>query len=494
MQVRSMVFALLACSAALPALSQASPEEQARGLLDDGRSYRAQGKNKQALDNFNTIVTSFASTSSVDDAWLEVGRFHLEVESSFEKARESFETVAKQYPQSDSAPGAYYYLGLLTLERASGQAEIDDALAQFARVQRLYPRSEWVPRALRASAQTQRRAGQLQEAAALARRVALEYPASDAAPEAQFLVGHCLALLDEPRRAMEEFQQVRNRFPQSEWAQRALPRITALWRLHGSSRPSLTLDPGFSVGSGDLLKDVSALLGTPDGRLWIASDKTKSVVPFDPDGKMGTGYSGPDVRALSLAGDGEVVIAAKLAVRLGSRDIKSVGVPSTKPGEMKPLDDIRAAVELADGTLLIADGDRKLIHRYDSKLAYAGAFADAREREVVRMLLGGEREVVVLSRNTRTVEVFDERGKLLRSVGPKGPGFELKKPVDVALDPERNLYVADEEGGVFVISARGQLLTTLSAAELKKPTALALDPAGAVLVYDDRAQRVLRFR
>ena len=46
----------------------------------------------------------------------------------------------------------------------------------------------------------------------------MEYPTSEAAAAAQFEVGEGLALLGEPRQAMEEFQQVRNRFPKSEWA------------------------------------------------------------------------------------------------------------------------------------------------------------------------------------------------------------------------------------------------------------------------------------
>ena len=69
------------------ASAQNSPDEQARRLLEDGRTYRSQGKLKQALDNFNTIVTGFPNTDSVDDALLEIGRYHLEVEGNVDKAR-----------------------------------------------------------------------------------------------------------------------------------------------------------------------------------------------------------------------------------------------------------------------------------------------------------------------------------------------------------------------------------------------------------------------
>src|SRR6185436_14785324 len=125
----------------------------------------------------------------------------------------------------------------LTMERAAAATDIDDALAQFARVQRLYPRSEWVPRALYASGLAHRKSGRLAEAAE-ARRVALEHPSSDAAPAAQFELAQDLALSGEFRPAMEEFQQVRNRYPESEWSPLALDRITALYRRYGAGKPT----------------------------------------------------------------------------------------------------------------------------------------------------------------------------------------------------------------------------------------------------------------
>jgi len=75
-------------------------------------------------------------------------------------------------------------------------------------------------------------------------------------------------------------------------------------------------------------------------------------------------------------------------------------------------------------------------------------------------------------------------------VGPTG----LKRPSDVAVDAFRNLYVADEELGVLVFNPQGQLLATIASPEMKRPRALTLDATGAVLVYDDRAERVLRYR
>jgi TolA-binding protein len=486
--------ALLACVlAAASAQAQPGPNEQARGLLEDGRAYLKGGQAKQALDNFNTIVSGFAGTDSVDDALLEIGRYQMDVEHDPEKARAAFEDVTKRFPQSDGAPGAYCLLGRLALARAATAAELDDALAQVVRVQRLYPGSDWVPRALYGSALVHRKAGRLPDAVESARRVALEYPTSDAAPEAYFAAGHALALMGEPRAAMEEFQQIRNRFPQSEWAPRALDRITALYRLYGTSTPFFTPDASFSIGAGDVLKDVKALLVTPDGQTWIASDKVKGVVPFGADGKMGSSLTGVDLRSLSLGPQGELLVAARLAVRIAPRDIKSFSVPGDKPGVPEPLERIEAALLTPGGMMLVADGKRRKVLRFDQKLQYKDAFPDAKEREVTRMAIDADGGLVMLDRDQKTVTTFDETGKLLRTLPARGTGYEMKKPVDVAVDPFRQTYVADQDGGVFVFSPQGKLLATLGAGSLR-PTAVAVDANGGVLVYDDKTERVVRFR
>lgn len=487
------VLAVCLALAASAAPQSSSPEEQARQLLEGGRQYWIKGQYKQALDNFNMIISGFSSTDSVDDALLEIGRYHLEVEGNTNKAREAFEQVTKRFPQSDGAPGAYYYLGWLTMNKASSAAELDDALAQFDRVRTLYPRSDWVPNAFYAAGIVHRKAGRMPEAVESERRVALEYPTSEAAPAAQFQIGHCLALTGEPRQAMEEYQRVRNRYPESEWAARALDRITGLYRLYGSEKPAFSLDPGFAVGAGDVLRDVKAILMTPARTLWIASDKIKSAVPYDRDGKMGPSLSVQDVRSLSLSPKGDLVVAARFAVRIG-KDIKSFAIPSDKPGEMDSLEKITSAVMMPGGTLLVADEKKKRVYRYDGQFQFQGTFPDSKERSVTRMTLDSEGGIVLLDEDEKTVRVFDETGRFLRGVGGKGTGFELKHPVDVAVDPARNTYVADEEAGVYVFSAQGRLLATVTSDQMRRPAALTLDPSWAILVYDEKAQRVLRFK
>jgi hypothetical protein len=292
---------------------------------------------------------------------------------------------------------------------------------------------------------------------------------------------------------MEEFQQVRNRFPQSPWARPALERTTALYRLFGGAKPAFALDPGFSLAGGDVLKDVKALATAAEGTLWVASEKSRSAVPFDSSGKAGPSRGVEQPRALSLTPAGDLVLAGRAALRVGAKDIRSFTTPPDKPGaEPKPVDSILAAAITTGGSLLVSDEDRGAILRYDAKGQYLGTFpgSDAAKRKVSRILVDGEGGIVTLDPDEKVVRIWHETGRLVRGVGPAG----LKRPADVAVDAFRNLYVADEELGILVFNPQGQLLATITSPELKRPKAVTLDATGAVLVYDDRAERVLRYR
>jgi len=164
-----------------------------------------------------------------------------------------------------------------------------------------------------------------------------------------------------------------------------------------------------------------------------------------------------------------------------------------KPGELKELERILAAVRTPSGSLLVSDGKTKRIHRYDAGFAYQGTFPDGREREATRLQLDGEGGIVVLDERGSSVEVYDEAGKRLRALPLRGSGYEVKKPVDVAVDPFLNLYVADEQQGVFVFSPGGQLVARVGGDVVSRARALALDRSGAILIYDDRQERILRF-
>jgi hypothetical protein len=197
---------------------------------------------------------------------------------------------------------------------------------------------------------------------------------------------------------------------------------------------------------------------------------------------------------MSLAPNGDLLVTAARAVRLGPRNLQTFAIPGSKPGETEPLEKLAAAAVTPSGSVLVSDEKKKKVFRFDGKLQYQAPFPDAKERQISRIVLDGEGGIVMLDRDEKTVRVLDETGRVLRTIAAHGPGYDLRKPVDVAVDGFRNTYVADEESGVLVFSPQGQLLATLGGADVRTARAVTIDPSGGVLVYDDKLQRILRFK
>jgi TolA-binding protein len=478
---------------AAAAQSQPRPDDQARRLLDDGRTDLASGRAKQGLDALETIVSGFPNSSYADDALLEIGRYAEEVEKDLPRARDLYDQIAKKYPQSDAAPVAYLRMGRLAFATAASQAALDDALANFQRVIRLYPESPSVPGALVASAAVFRRAGKFDSAIDAARRAVLDHPSSEVAPEAQFEIGQSMAMAGDPLRGLEEFQRARTMYAESPAAARALNATTALYRIYGGDRPVFLKDAAYSLPGGDALKDVRSLAVTADGTTWIASNKTKSAVAFDRDFRLSRSLPADDPQTLTTSPEGEVVFAARLAIKVGATGVFSFSGPSSKPGVMEPIDRIGAATILVSGDTLVSDLRRKRVLRFRST-AFVSAFPDGEEREVIKLLTTPRGDVVMLRKDNKSVEIFDDGGRLISKIGPRGQGFEWKKPADVAVDAFSNLYLADEDQGVFMFSPKGDLMTTFGGADVRKSRAIAIDLTGAPLVYDDRAETVVRFK
>jgi hypothetical protein len=81
----------------------------------------------------------------------------------------------------------------------------------------------------------------------------------------------------------------------------------------------------------------------------------------------------------------------------------------------------------------------------------------------------------------------------------RGEKWELKKPVDIAVDPAGYFYILDEDQaqvGVFDPSYRFVTLLTaqkLGGGVLKKPVTFDVDGSGDIYVFDDGAKSLIRF-
>lgn len=493
-------FVLLGWSVAVSiAAAQGGSSDIARQHLESGLQFYNQERYKQALNDFQIIVTSMADTDFADDAMLYIGQYYLEVERDFDKARENFAALLQRYPTGDKAPGAYYYLGLVDLRSDRGGKALDDAMANFQRVIRLYSQSEFVPAALTASGLALERLGRWQEAVDVYSEVVSEHTNSSSAPSAQVGIGRSTVRLGDPFQGMLELQRARNEYPDSAEAAEALDLLTLVFRFYANpqfGRPiSFQKDPTFQPQV-QKFKDVLAVRLSPTG-IHVLEKGNKRVVTLDKSGKLTGTQAAADPRTLSIDPQGSLVVATEKALIIGGR-ATVLKVPDEKGP--KPLEKIRAATRDRFGDLYVYDDSQRKVLRFDPGGNVKGPFPDSTPREVLLLEVDSLGNIMLLDKKDRTVEVFTPDGVRTARLQKRGAKWDLKKPVDVAVGQAGYIYLLDEDSGqVVVFDPSYQFVALLSASNLGggalgKPKTLDADGTGALYVYDDKTKTLTRFQ
>ena len=497
LRLRVVLLGLLLVIAAT-AFGQGPPTDLARQHLESGTQFYEQGRYKQALNDFQIIVTSMSGTEYADDALLRIGRYYLDIEEDYDKARESFDAALRGYPTGNAAPGAYYYLGQVFFRSDRTGRAIDDALANYQRVF-LYAGNPWIPAALYSTGRALERQGSFQEAVDAYFQVIVDHPRSEWTAGAQLGVGRSSVRQGEPLEAMAQFQEVRNNHPDTAEADAALDWLTLLYRFYGApilGKPvSFQKDPSFKPVPRDKFKDVKALRVSDSG-IHVLERGRKRVITFDRTGQLAGTRAAANPYGLSVDPRGQLVIANEKGLILDGAP-RSYMVPAKDGPE--PLEKIRWAARDRLGEVYVYDDKQKLILRFDEAGQLLGPFPDATPRQVLAIEVDELGNLVVLLKKDRDVVVYSPEGRaLVRIPTKRGGQVTLKKACDIALDPAGYLYILDQDDAkIAVFDAAYQYLTTLTAQSLgagalQKPTTMDVDASGDLYVYDDKAKAIIR--
>jgi tol-pal system protein YbgF len=115
------------------------------------RLYRA-GDYPQAIQRFNDFLQRYPTSDYADNALFWVGECWFKLED-FERAVLTFDEVARKYPDGNKVPDAHYRQGVALIEigRRTDQQSTYNAAAReiFEKIVNQYPNSERVPEARR---------------------------------------------------------------------------------------------------------------------------------------------------------------------------------------------------------------------------------------------------------------------------------------------------------------------------------------------------------
>ncbi len=503
MNTRHLVVAIVGLSlgicARAPLLGQSqSIEEQARMRLNAGLTFLEKRNFQEAIKDFKAVVEQYPTSSVADVAQLQIATYELEIAGNPAGAEQAAGLLLKNYAQSSSAPMAYVLLGRVAMAKGRSVEDTDAAIASFERVGMLFPRSDAVPAAVYYAGEALRLLDRNEDATARYRDVTGKFPRSIWAARA--LVGMAITLTrsGQPARAIEELQRVRNRFAGTPEAATAAALNTILYRLYilpaTNQPPFAYADRTIGGGPNGKIKNVVALAVGPEDIHAVATESSVSF--YDNTGTLGRSVALDPAYGVAFSPDGRPLLVGKGSIRFDPGPPIPLSTPKADKTP-RPLAEIRGAVALTTGDILVADVDSKSVLRFGSSGKYIGAFATV---DASRLAINALDQVAMLDRESKSVVIVDRDGKSLRKVVNRGTGYEFRNPVDLCFDPFGHFYVLDRESAsVFVFRPNGTLVLGFNVPErnpgaFRRARALTLDSAGRLFIYDERTENVLVFQ
>jgi len=516
MNTRAFVTAVVLAAAASTLASAAGSAESsdlAKRTFQNAEQLMHEGKTDQALKAYQQIIQSFSESSLVDDALLRVGSFHYPTlkiaelgsvsAAEQEAARPSFELIRDRHPQSDSAPEAFYKLGLLGLEPDSARKNLDEAYASFYSVVNVYPESDWVPSALLGAGEAEFEKRNYDRAILSLERSLEGAPHGPVAAESNYLLGLANVRMGDFVRAAEVFQACRIEDEKSSTASRALNWITLVYKLRlipaAGAAVDYTPDSGFvpRLPAGEDFRGEIGLAVSPAAEILVADPRRAGLFVFAEDGTKIRNEPMEGARRVAVDAMEKIVVASETEIRIGAEGF---------PAGRKAGTSVRR-IEAPAGVWRSSAGQTFILDTKEGEFLVFGA--DPTDPKVVNrdkdagtrlemMAAGPEDRIFLFDTRQKQILVL-ENGKVRVFKAQATPPV-IEDPVDMAVDALGDLYVADaRQKSIFIIGPDGKKLGRIAppagtAAELTDPAALAVGPKGEVYVYDARKRTILRFR
>lgn len=473
-------------------------DDPAKGHYESALFFLKDQKYQQALDDLNFITKSFPQSSYADDALLQLGVYYLEKENQLDQALGYFRQIKDGYTKSNSAPAAYYYIGVISLSRR-GPSDLDEAYANFERVTRVFPSSEWVDESLVGAGNALKLKGEFDTAYEEFSKVKVRFADSPLAPRAQFEMGLCSLYSEAFIEAAYNFQQLIDQFPNSDLALPAREMNTLIYRLYVapvSDKKPYAPDNSYA-GTLYELDNPSGIAIDSKGQLYLSDKDKKSVYLFDPAGKIANTTTMIAPRSVSLNDRDHLIVATETGISI---DGKTSTFTFQKDGKPQPLLEFLSAAMDSTGQIYVVSEKSRGILVYDQNREQitTSPFTQT-EREYQKIVVNSRNQVYAMDRQRKQIIVFGSDGKALFGLGPTGKGYSFDRIEDFAVDRANHIYaLVKNPRGVIIFSPSGNLLRfipsdkktgTLSFEDAKL---IAVGPSGAIFVLDKDQRRIIK--
>jgi streptogramin lyase len=494
--------------AIVPGIARSAEQcpEGARSMLDAAAG-RLDGDVEAALRDYELVIQSFADSSCAAEAMFVVAATRFDRVGEPELAIGLAEELVTRHPTSVWAASGHVLLGRIRIQTALGSEDLEQGRELLRRSWVLFPSSRYPDLEARSEGrvldgEAAYRLGDLDGAAESFLAVVEDEPPSRWLTRAE--IGLATVLLEAGRwqAAADLLQDSLDRLSATahedgsgpagleEWRDRVARRLTIIHRLR--LRPSIGSDPWSDSRTLPLaptgIEKPRLVAARENGSLIVSGNPRDQISILAPDGSVVRASTGVDVQDLSWGADGR-------PYRCSRNDVAGVeGAYSRQfmdpDKDNRMLDKLDRAVrgDIGRWFVIAARSVYQVQDTGESRIV----FDSSSSSQPVDLALDPRGRLYILDGKSNRVLRFDPHSGKTSAV----VSAAWRDPVALTVDSLGDIYVLDEDQGLYVFAPDGEGLARIGlslpgGSTLDKPTDIAVDGTGRVYIVDASQGRVL---
>ena len=182
-------------------------------LFEKGKDYYILKDYNQAISTFQKLINDFPESEHADFAQFYIGCSYYNL-SSFQSSIDEFKKVLENYPNSEFNDDAQYYIAYCNEKKLGYYSK---ALLEYYELIINYPDSMWADDARLGMGNCYYANGEYENAIIEYRKVITEYGDSTLHDLAQYSIAHCYRKLFNYQKAITEYNKVISDYPESDY-------------------------------------------------------------------------------------------------------------------------------------------------------------------------------------------------------------------------------------------------------------------------------------
>lgn len=483
----------------------------AQRLFDEAKRLEAAGDQEAALRELGLLVQQFPRDTLAPKALLATAELS-DARGDRDGARSALERLFNAYPRTLEAAAGFVLEAEIRVNQARSTQDLEEARTSYRRVPLLYgadrfPDLEPRSRALLESAEIGLRLGDVGGAAAELLAIVEDEPPGAWTPRARLLLAKALVHQGETTPAIDLFQRIvlgdgaagdgaaDDGTAVDDGTRGEARRWLSLLHRHvvrpAAGSPIWTTTRRFP-SDGTALREPSGVAAGHTGRILVVDAKADMVFLVDADGGVLQRKALKDAERPGWSTDSWPHVVSDREVTLPFHGQRT-GFLEPRPDRENPLKGMGAAARGIFGDWFVLARGYKGLLVYESRRRGTEVLAasradfvdlaqdptgrvyalDARGKQVLR--IGHDRrsegavvrgawrrpealaidalgKLYVLDRGNSTIEIYAPTGQRLQTLGPQlGNGVELRSPMDIAVDADGRLLIADRRLPFIVV-------------------------------------------